>query len=235
MSRVRAPGRGRALCARASPGRAPEQPSVRHPRCAGRDFAALSSHMAVCVAADHANMVLPRRSTDVVAAGTWPEAERPREKLLKRGRRRALGSGTARDPAADRDAWAHGARHGPRPAGRVPVAAWAADRRAAGGLPRARPRRGQVRAAAGSARTVPAPLCRTDAGWARRSANPRATREFLRARLRDRDHEVFCCLFLDNRHRVICFRRGLPRHDRWRERPSARGRQARARPAMPRP
>ncbi|MFO1407722.1 MAG: DNA repair protein RadC [Steroidobacteraceae bacterium] len=36
-------------------------------------------------------------------------------------------------------------------------------------------------------------------------ANPRATREFLRARLRDRDHEVFCCLFLDNRHRVTCF------------------------------
>jgi DNA repair protein RadC len=36
-------------------------------------------------------------------------------------------------------------------------------------------------------------------------ANPRATREFLRAQLRDRDHEVFCCLFLDNRHRVIRF------------------------------
>jgi DNA repair protein RadC len=36
-------------------------------------------------------------------------------------------------------------------------------------------------------------------------ANPRATREFLRVRLRDRDHEVFCCLFLDNRHRVISF------------------------------
>jgi DNA repair protein RadC len=35
--------------------------------------------------------------------------------------------------------------------------------------------------------------------------NPRATREFLRAQLRDRDHEVFCCLFLDNRHRVLCF------------------------------
>jgi DNA repair protein RadC len=35
--------------------------------------------------------------------------------------------------------------------------------------------------------------------------NPRATREFLRSSLRDRDHEVFCCLFLDNRHRVICF------------------------------
>jgi DNA repair protein RadC len=36
-------------------------------------------------------------------------------------------------------------------------------------------------------------------------ANPRATREFLRTQLRDREHEVFCCLFLDNRHRVICF------------------------------
>jgi DNA repair protein RadC len=36
-------------------------------------------------------------------------------------------------------------------------------------------------------------------------ANPRATREFLRLQLRDRDHEVFCCLFLDNRHRVIAF------------------------------
>jgi len=36
-------------------------------------------------------------------------------------------------------------------------------------------------------------------------SNPRATREFLRARLRDLDHELFCCLFLDNRHRVISF------------------------------
>jgi len=36
-------------------------------------------------------------------------------------------------------------------------------------------------------------------------ASPRAAREFLVARLRDRDHEVFCCLFLDTRHRLICF------------------------------
>ena len=36
-------------------------------------------------------------------------------------------------------------------------------------------------------------------------SNPRATREFLRTRLRDLDHELFCCLFLDNRHRVISF------------------------------
>ena len=36
-------------------------------------------------------------------------------------------------------------------------------------------------------------------------ANPRATREFLRMQLRDLPHEVFCCVFLDNRHRVIAF------------------------------
>ena len=36
-------------------------------------------------------------------------------------------------------------------------------------------------------------------------ANPRATREFLRMRLRDLPHEVFCCVYLDNRHRVIGF------------------------------
>lgn len=36
-------------------------------------------------------------------------------------------------------------------------------------------------------------------------SNPRATREFLRARLRDLPHEVFCCVYLDNRHRVIAF------------------------------
>jgi len=33
----------------------------------------------------------------------------------------------------------------------------------------------------------------------------REAREYLRARLRDLGHEVFCCLFLDNRHRVIAF------------------------------
>ena len=32
-----------------------------------------------------------------------------------------------------------------------------------------------------------------------------ATRRYLRARLRERDHEVFACLFLDNRHRVVAF------------------------------
>jgi DNA repair protein RadC len=27
----------------------------------------------------------------------------------------------------------------------------------------------------------------------------------LKARMRDLDHELFCCLFLDNRHRVLSF------------------------------
>jgi len=35
--------------------------------------------------------------------------------------------------------------------------------------------------------------------------SPADSREFLLATLRDRHHEVFCCLFLDNRHRVQAF------------------------------
>jgi DNA repair protein RadC len=35
--------------------------------------------------------------------------------------------------------------------------------------------------------------------------NPAATRRFLTSRLRHLPHEVFACLFLDNRHRVIAF------------------------------
>jgi DNA repair protein RadC len=35
--------------------------------------------------------------------------------------------------------------------------------------------------------------------------SPRTTRDYLRMRLRDLPHEVFCCLYLDNRHRVIAF------------------------------
>jgi DNA repair protein RadC len=36
-------------------------------------------------------------------------------------------------------------------------------------------------------------------------AAPDATRSFLLAQLRDRPYEVFCCLYLDNRHRLIAF------------------------------
>jgi DNA repair protein RadC len=36
-------------------------------------------------------------------------------------------------------------------------------------------------------------------------ASPKATRDFLHARLRDLEHEVFCCLYLDKRHRLLQF------------------------------
>lgn len=35
--------------------------------------------------------------------------------------------------------------------------------------------------------------------------NPRTTHRFLLAQLRDRPYEVFCCLYLDVRHRLIAF------------------------------
>jgi DNA repair protein RadC len=34
-------------------------------------------------------------------------------------------------------------------------------------------------------------------------ASPRVTRDFLSSQLRDLEHEVFCCLYLDKRHRLI--------------------------------
>ena len=36
-------------------------------------------------------------------------------------------------------------------------------------------------------------------------AEPEATRNFLVAQLRDRPYEVFCCLYLDSRNRLIAF------------------------------
>ena len=48
--------------------------------------------------------------------------------------------------------------------------------------------------------TMPRP-CAT----VRRSIRRPTTRRFLSARLRDQPHELFCCLHLDNRHRLIAF------------------------------
>ena len=39
----------------------------------------------------------------------------------------------------------------------------------------------------------------------KRIGSPTDSTNFLLARLRDRPHEVFCCMFLDNRHRVLAF------------------------------
>jgi DNA repair protein RadC len=38
-------------------------------------------------------------------------------------------------------------------------------------------------------------------------ASPRATRDFLSSQLRDLEYEVFCCLYLDKRHRLIQFQK----------------------------
>jgi DNA repair protein RadC len=35
--------------------------------------------------------------------------------------------------------------------------------------------------------------------------SPEATRDYLKLRLYSSPHEIFACLFLDNRHRVICY------------------------------
>jgi DNA repair protein RadC len=35
--------------------------------------------------------------------------------------------------------------------------------------------------------------------------DPQSSRRYLMARLRDSPHEIFACLFLDTRHRVICY------------------------------
>jgi DNA repair protein RadC len=35
--------------------------------------------------------------------------------------------------------------------------------------------------------------------------SPEAFRDFLHLKLADREQEVFCCLFLDNRHRILAF------------------------------
>jgi DNA repair protein RadC len=36
-------------------------------------------------------------------------------------------------------------------------------------------------------------------------SSPKKTQAYLTSRLRDYEHEVFACLFLDNRHGIICF------------------------------
>lgn len=36
-------------------------------------------------------------------------------------------------------------------------------------------------------------------------SSPKQTQAYLAARLRDYEHEVFACLYLDNRHSIICF------------------------------
>jgi DNA repair protein RadC len=113
----------------------------------------------------------------------WPEKERPREKLLAHG------------PQALSDAELL-ARFGGL---RVLLAASSEELCQARGLGEAK----YVQLAAAlelGRRFLAEKLQRADA-----LNSPEDVRRYLQARLRDLPHEVFGCLFLDNRHRVLAF------------------------------
>jgi len=134
----------------------------------------------------------------------WPSGERPREKLLERGvgalsdaelLALLLGTGTrgsdalelARRLLRDHDGL------------RNLLSAPASRMLGAHGM-------GPARVAALQASLE---LARRHYGAALRAGvslhSPLETRRFLNAQLRDRPYEVFCCLYLDNRHRLIAF------------------------------
>lgn len=139
-----------------------------------------------------------------MAINDWPEAERPREKLLQRGpqslsdaellaillRIGARGK-TAVDMARELLAEFEGLR-----------GLLAADQNRlchTPGLGHAK--YAQLQAALELARRHLGESLQRGAPL----TDPAATRRYLIAQLRDRTHEVFCCLYLDNRHRVIAF------------------------------
>jgi len=139
-----------------------------------------------------------------MAITDWPALERPREKLLARGApslsdaellaifiRTGTRGRTAVDVARDLLAQFGGLR-----------ALLAAERDAlcaANGLGPAK--FAQLQAALEIARRHLGEELRRGEPL----GSPRETRSFLQAQLRDRQYEVFCCLYLDNRHRVIAF------------------------------
>jgi DNA repair protein RadC len=145
-----------------------------------------------------------------MAIRDWPEAERPREKLLANGARQLtdaellavlFGSGCRGASAVDvgsRLLREFGSLRG----------LLLADRPACSN----RPGRGH-KAGLGHRRfgLLQAALEITRRHYQQEVAagpvleSPRATRDFLIAQLRDRPYEVFCCLYVDNRHRLIAF------------------------------
>src|ERR1700742_1045405 len=139
-----------------------------------------------------------------LAIRDWPESERPREKLLERGAQALsnaellallLGSGIRGRSAVD--------------LARGLIAEFGSLRELLGAdLPRWRdkPGIGPARYAAVKAALE---LAKRHLGESLRTgcalSAPEATRRFLVAQLRDRPYEVFCCLYLNNRHRLLAF------------------------------
>jgi len=134
----------------------------------------------------------------------WPEAERPREKLLSRGSA-AL---------SDAELLAIFLRTGTRHQTAVDIGRQLLDTfQGLRGLMKAnqqqicqQPGLGMAKYAQLQAilelshRHMAETLQRGDA-----LSDPAATQRYLIARLRDYPHEVFACLFLDNRHRIIAY------------------------------
>jgi DNA repair protein RadC len=139
-----------------------------------------------------------------MAIRDWPKDERPREKLLAQGA----------ETLSDAELLAILLRTGTRGRSAVQLARdllahfsslrklIAADRGRFCAEPGLGPARfAELQAAVEIARRQLAETLRAGPSL----ASPRATRDFLVAKLRDREHEVFCCLYLDNRHRLIHF------------------------------
>ncbi|HUG04269.1 MAG TPA: DNA repair protein RadC [Steroidobacteraceae bacterium] len=131
----------------------------------------------------------------------WPAGERPREKLLQ------LGSGAL----SEAELLAIWLRHGTSGRNALDVArsllthfgslrsVLTAERNALCGQQGVGPARwAELQAALEIVRRHH--LERLQAGPV--LGSPRAARDYLIARLRDLQHEVFCCLFLDSRHRL---------------------------------
>ena len=134
----------------------------------------------------------------------WPLGERPREKLLKDGARilsdaellaiflrTGIPGKTAVDLARDLLARFGGLRE--------LLAARRGEFCAAPGLGDAKYARIQAAVEMGR-RHLEQELCRGAT-----LTSPQDTQHYLRACLRDRPYEVFGCLYLDNRHRVLAF------------------------------
>ena len=139
-----------------------------------------------------------------LAIKDWPESERPREKLLRRGP----------EALSDAELVALFVRSGTK--GRTAVDLARAAIAAVGGLRGLMdlPREDLCRLPGfGSARYAELQACleigrrhlatRLDRG--KPLASPDETSRFVMAKLRHHPFEVFSCLFLDNRHRVIEF------------------------------
>lgn len=139
-----------------------------------------------------------------LAIRDWPESERPREKLLERGP----------NALSDAELLAILLRSGSKGRSAIDLARTLIDnfgslRQMLSSDPhqwKNEPGIGPARCATVMAalelarRHLREPLNSTSA-----LETPDSTRQFLLAQLRDRPYEVFCCLFLNNRHRLIAF------------------------------